>query len=132
MLSRPHVKMSSYSPSCIFFISDSLDVIMTDVDSKAVASIPSSVHNLESIDSLSGGKSSVLLWCPLSKLVKIFRFHAGHIISEQIVLWKVNWEIFTIDYADGWSCNLMPVLKSSEGSNSDEYPVYACKWSSRL
>ncbi|XP_075262239.1 uncharacterized protein LOC142353895 [Convolutriloba macropyga] len=132
MLTRPHVKMGSYNPSCIYFIADNLNISIADVDRKSLQFIPSSVHKLESIDSVSGGNSKVFLWCDVRKMVKIFSFDEGKLITKRNVMWwSKQWEIFTIDLYDGSKCFLMPVLKNYEGSNNDEYPVYACKYYSR-
>ena len=138
--SCPEVKMSSYSPYCLFFISNNLDVIIANVDQNYTVTIPFFSHHLSSIDSVSGGNSKVFLWCDALKLVMIFSFEERRLIGSRRISWNNACEIFTtvLDAPimshflpfDGCNCRLMPMLKSSDASNN-EYPVYGCRYYSQ-
>ena len=126
MTNCPEVKMTSYSSSELYFIRNNLDLVAANVDGKSFEYISASVHNLDSIDSISGFKSKLFVWSGVEKAVSILAKQQREWVKIRDVSWLAKCEIFNITL-DNEICRLMPVLKSGNEFNAEDYPVYAFK-----
>ena len=123
--SCPKVRMSSCGPRTLYFITSNLNIVIADVDENTLETIPASLHNLSSIDSVSGQSVRLIVWCADAKTVALIKQQKD---SQWIKLGNISWlnqtEIFGV-VLDGLTYRFMPVLKELSEADTEEYPVYA-------